>query len=805
MSNSKIDIDYALVETTRPPIYTAMKYWGKKPHNIWSEYIKHYTPDDGIFLDPFCGSGISVFESVKLGRKTVGFDLNPLSSFLIEVLSSKYEKDAFKTAVETIIQKINKDKNYELIYKYGHEVIHHLKWKNSKPYEVGVIKTDNNKEEKVLRKPNKDDEDAITVSEAIDISKTNLYYPDEAFPNSPSFSASFISNIGGNNFSNIWTNRNLYVLALIFNEINTNFSDDLKKQLLFGFIQTVHLCTKMNIPREPKSNRPFSTSWGRSAYLCSGKFMEQNPLYVFEGSCFGKQSVESCLESAKEYLGEIKNLKKVSTSNTRKKDNSFSLKYGIVDVNAINNYIEDKSIDFVMTDPPYGGLVQYLDLSYLWLVWLKKYNPELKPDFSAEITIKKGVFDLNTYQARFTGALRKIHSILKDDGKLVLTFHNKDIQIWNAFISAIRNSGFVIEKSIHQQNMRSGESVVANPYGTSGTDFYIRCIKAKDNRENSNQFNISDVENSVLSAAIKVISERNEPTPYQILFNGILAHLSSSGYLIDNVDRNIESALKKFIGDVFVLTDNTSNTAGDYWWFTNPREFINFPDVPLSDRVELAVTSLLRRESSVTFDEVLREIFMTFPNGLTPDTKSVQKYLEKYATKSHGRWLYNSAHFEKEFTKHTEYLKKLSEIGKRLGQKVFIGKREQPEKINGITLSTLADITNLSSFELNPLQRMRLEMVDMIWYENTEKMNWIIEVENSTTITSAIQRASNAGMDTNRLIVIPDSREKELKAIRDKFFVDGFKEYGWKYMIYSDIDKVYSSKTNLNLFLKSID
>ncbi|MDG6364112.1 DNA methyltransferase [Glaesserella parasuis] len=72
------DINHASVEMTRPPIYTAMKYWGKKPHNIWSEYIKNYTPSNGIYLDPFCGSGISIIEALKLGIKAIGFDLNPL-------------------------------------------------------------------------------------------------------------------------------------------------------------------------------------------------------------------------------------------------------------------------------------------------------------------------------------------------------------------------------------------------------------------------------------------------------------------------------------------------------------------------------------------------------------------------------------------------------------------------------------------------------------------------------------------------------------------------------------------------------
>lgn len=42
------DIDFALVEEKRPAMYTAMKYWGKKPHNIWGTYIENYTPQNGV-------------------------------------------------------------------------------------------------------------------------------------------------------------------------------------------------------------------------------------------------------------------------------------------------------------------------------------------------------------------------------------------------------------------------------------------------------------------------------------------------------------------------------------------------------------------------------------------------------------------------------------------------------------------------------------------------------------------------------------------------------------------------------------
>src|SRR5208282_1432128 len=80
-----------LVEETRPQIYRAMKYWGKKPHNIWAQYIERYTPKGGVVADPFAGSGIAAFEAVKVGRREIAFDLNPLTSFFIEVTASGSE------------------------------------------------------------------------------------------------------------------------------------------------------------------------------------------------------------------------------------------------------------------------------------------------------------------------------------------------------------------------------------------------------------------------------------------------------------------------------------------------------------------------------------------------------------------------------------------------------------------------------------------------------------------------------------------------------------------------------------------
>ncbi|HEY3931452.1 MAG TPA: DNA methyltransferase [Verrucomicrobiae bacterium] len=108
-TDNRPEINYPLVEDTRPPMYRAVKYWGKKPHNIWSQYIERYCPPNGIVLDPFVGSGVAAFEAAKIGRNAYAFDLNPLSSFIIDVLSTPFDELQFITRFNQIAASVEKD------------------------------------------------------------------------------------------------------------------------------------------------------------------------------------------------------------------------------------------------------------------------------------------------------------------------------------------------------------------------------------------------------------------------------------------------------------------------------------------------------------------------------------------------------------------------------------------------------------------------------------------------------------------------------------------------------------------------
>lgn len=620
------DIDYAIPETTRPPIYTCMKYWGKKPHNVWSEYIKTYVPKNGVYLDPFCGSGMSGIEAIRLGKKAICLDINPITSFIFDVYCSNFVRNNFEQIALHIVHQVLDSKIYNkfFLYEDGY-ILHNTKYENGRPYEVCFISKD--KKNRFERIPTRLDIDINNESKDINI--TTLY-PNKNFRKSSAFSNSFLNTIG-TSYDCLYTKKNLSILSLIFEEILQVNNINLKLQLLFAFIQTVHLCCKMCVPRSKKTRRDYSTSWGRSAYFSSSKSMEMNPLLVFYNNCVGKQSVTSCLSYLQTYVGKIKG-KNITKETNINLNEDYNLWYGIKDSKQLANIIENNVVDFVLTDPPYGGLVPYLDLSYIWLAWLELYDKIYNPDYSNEISIGN---DKSSQDFRHDMAevLRQIFKVSKVNAKIVLTFNNKEPLVWKALLGSIVDSGYMVEKVIHQQNLRSGESNVSDKYGTSSSDFYIRCVKNLNLNFKDGEL---DLHNYICQVAEDIILSRNEPTPYQILFNGIIAKLSCDPLAFQNFDDDLVVALQH--SDRFYTINNLDTTAGNYWWLKNKPYDPNSSNT-LTNRIRGLLKEIFDSVGIISQTRLLGIIYKKFPNGLSPDRMMLEKLILEYAQKKGVSWI----------------------------------------------------------------------------------------------------------------------------------------------------------------------
>jgi predicted RNA-binding Zn-ribbon protein involved in translation (DUF1610 family) len=92
-----------LIPGAFPARHNLHKYWGKKPANIFSKCISFFSKEGELVLDPFCGSGVTVIESVISKR---GFDLNPFAAFLTESLLQGNKCEGIDEAMSKILAEL---------------------------------------------------------------------------------------------------------------------------------------------------------------------------------------------------------------------------------------------------------------------------------------------------------------------------------------------------------------------------------------------------------------------------------------------------------------------------------------------------------------------------------------------------------------------------------------------------------------------------------------------------------------------------------------------------------------------------
>ena len=89
-------------------------------------------------MDSFCGSGVTLVEALKSGRKCVGADINPIAIKLSKVSMTSVDIDEvnknFKQIKKALQQKINS--LYEVEEDGEKTIVTHTIWKYGEPLEV---------------------------------------------------------------------------------------------------------------------------------------------------------------------------------------------------------------------------------------------------------------------------------------------------------------------------------------------------------------------------------------------------------------------------------------------------------------------------------------------------------------------------------------------------------------------------------------------------------------------------------------------------------------------------------------------
>lgn len=83
--------------------YKIHPYYTKQPSNVVGEYIRHFCPEGGLVVDPFCGSGVTAIEALANRRRAVCTDLDPLAVFITRMTCvAPVDLDAFWEAYRQV-------------------------------------------------------------------------------------------------------------------------------------------------------------------------------------------------------------------------------------------------------------------------------------------------------------------------------------------------------------------------------------------------------------------------------------------------------------------------------------------------------------------------------------------------------------------------------------------------------------------------------------------------------------------------------------------------------------------------------
>lgn len=154
-------------------------------------------------------------------------------------------------------------------------------------------------------------------------------------------------------------------------------------------------------------------------------------------------------------------------------------------------HLASSSVDLVITDPPFGGLLHYSELSDFFYVWLRLALKDKYPDyFAAEYTPKSLEAVANRarepedpdgfYQRLLTQCWREVHRILKPGGILAFTFHHSEDKPWVAVLESLFDAGYYLEATYP---IRSDETKGEGEFGSKTIEYDIIHVCRKRTEE----------------------------------------------------------------------------------------------------------------------------------------------------------------------------------------------------------------------------------------------------------------------------------------------------------------------------------
>lgn len=421
-------------------------YMARKPYNVVSEIIKRFCPDGGCVYDPMFGSGTTIIEASKLGRKAIGTDINLLAYKLCKASLTRWNLSKVEEVIDTFCAEVsfaceslycfedfNEDRILERCHfdQCGSELVPTIYW----------YKTRKNGKLTGRKK-------SVASCEFIENYRSFQTDCVQNIDNLPLIPNSRIAVKNGAAVFDYFCKRNLIAIDRIIGILHSHQSEygyDILELLVSSAINLIKLSDK-----KASSQMPY--------WLPQKDITSRNAVMVIMKKAVAfKEGLAYLCEKCHCFIGENVVLENMPAQN-------ISL-----------DLLPNEAVDLILTDPPYTDQVPYLEYNQLWykvMGWSGFTDESLGSELVVSDAPSRNK-DAEDFNNIFAAILKRISPALKMNGYFIMFYHSFDLKSWSEILKMMQEYGLAYCGQIPSATPRKSFKAIMTPKGTLDGNYIV--------------------------------------------------------------------------------------------------------------------------------------------------------------------------------------------------------------------------------------------------------------------------------------------------------------------------------------------
>ena len=478
-------------------------YMARKPYNVVSAIIREFSDENAMIYDPMFGSGTSIIEASKLGRRVVGADINPLAVDLCSISLKKWNLDELFNIIDAFSNKVarecmsiysfNANDEERIIERCHFEVVDGNMVPTSYWYKMSNGKK--------LSGRKKADADKFICEDY------NSYFniPLKRISDHSMIPNSRIAVKDGATVFSYFCNRNLVALDRIFSILD-GFKEEYGYEVLRTIVSSALNLIKLS-DKKASSQIPF--------WLPQKDVTSRNAVFVIEQKADAmKKGLRYLNENCKSFID----------------DGNVAL-YNVPAQNINEDAVPDGSIDLVITDPPYTDQVPYLEYHQLWF-YLNNMSDLVALDDELVVSDApsrdKGYDD---FCKRLDDVIKRTARTLKEQGIFAMFYHTFDLKSWQSILTLMEKYGLRYVYQIPTPAPRKSFKTVMSPRSTLDGNYLIFFVKEETTAHISFRGDVKEAAGLAKKCAERIILSGENVTTQDLYDKGMLKEAFEEGYL----------------------------------------------------------------------------------------------------------------------------------------------------------------------------------------------------------------------------------------------------------------------------------